>query len=160
MQFTKIMKRTFIAAAAATGLFSMPAQAAERFYMMTTDLEVSGTRELETGSPARAIMRSAPIAAAAGTSGKRVAALTNLCIGYTLRGEYAQALSYCDRAVDLDGADVALLVNRGVVRTFTGQRDAGIEDFERALALDPRTYQARANLVTAREKHQFAENLR
>lgn len=150
---------TVLYAAALAAILSPPsALGAERFYMMTTETEVSGTRDLETGAPARAIARSLPVAAEAASIDKRVAALSNLCVGYSLRREYDRALPYCEQAVSLDETHTAALVNRGVVRYFTGRRDGGIDDFERALALDPRTYQARANLAEARERRQVAEN--
>ncbi len=149
---------TFIYAAAIAATFASPTLAADRFYMMTTETEVSGTRELESGAATRAIARSLPVANQAARADKRAAALANLCIGHAVRREYGQALPYCEQAVSLDETDAALLVNRGVVRYFTGQREAGVEDFERALALDPRTYQARANLAEARENRQLAEN--
>lgn len=154
------MHSLVIVYAALAATLASPVLAAERFYMMTTETEVSGTRELERGAVTRAIARSLPVAAQAARADKRAAALANLCIGHAVRREYDRALSHCEQAVSLDDTDAALLVNRGVVRYFAGQREAGISDFERALTLEPRAFQARANLTKAREGVQLAENPR
>jgi hypothetical protein len=159
------MRQIVISASIILAVFAAaPAASAadSRFYMMTAATAVDGTRDLEAGAPNRAITRSLPIAQDTRRMDRRTAALINLCIGHTIRREYDAALAYCEQAVSVADVDAAAaLVNRGVVRTLTGDAVAGAQDFEQAIALDPGAYQARANLrETLRTRPQLAQDLR
>lgn len=62
----------------------------------------------------------------------KVAGLTNLCIGYLLLKDYAQAEHYCDEAVARKSKPSERAVthnNRGVLRALQGDYEGAREDF-------------------------------
>mgnify|MGYP003627123746 FL=1 len=76
----------------------------------------------------------------------------NLCYAQFSAGDNEAAIGYCSRAIqsgELSDADlIAALINRGVAYKNTGNLQAAIDDYTRALRLAPRDallYQNRAN---------------
>lgn len=61
-------------------------------------------------------------------------------------GRPADALSAFGRALALKPGDADAVNNRGVALELLGQRDAAVQDFQRALAMDPCLFHARLNL--------------
>ncbi|MDX2223011.1 MAG: hypothetical protein SFV21_09700 [Rhodospirillaceae bacterium] len=146
----------------AATLMSAAAGAAEpaRVHMMTTPNEVPGTRQIEAAASLGApdatleagLQRSRTFADRARMSENRAAALANLCVGHALKGEYALAQTYCDRAVEEPRHAAIALVNRGALHILTGNSAAAVVDLERALALAPGLAEARNNLDRAQVK--------
>jgi Flp pilus assembly protein TadD len=57
-----------------------------------------------------------------------------------------QALTEFGRALALAPRNAEALNNRGAALLALGQKDAAVQDFERALAIDPCQFNARLNL--------------
>jgi len=119
-----------------------------KLYMMMTPNEVRGTREIELGNIDQGVRKSL-LAINASAASQRVAAFTNLCIGYAKQGDLMAALEYCDKAVAEDRfADVAY-TNRGAVHYLLGNYTNSVMDLRQALDLRADTMEARKNLQRA-----------
>jgi tetratricopeptide (TPR) repeat protein len=107
------------------------------FEISMHDVEVYGTRDLESGNYERAIERLERALARTGTaSSRRAPLLTNLCVAYTMTRNLEAAEKYCDEAVDTH-RDLGLAYNnRGVASIARGDYVSACADF--AAALDER----------------------
>lgn len=87
-----------------------------------------------------------------GANYRRFESSTNLCVAYTLAGEYQKADEACAAAVELSERaavrrDVAVaLSNRGVLRAVSGDPSGARQDFSRALEIERGLYPANENL--------------
>lgn len=88
----------------------------------------------------------------------RLVAYTNLCVAYTMVGNFTTAKDACEVALDLAKQEdrstrpsrgnwpmptvARALSNRGVVEVMLGDTSAAMEDFAAADALDPSTWKA------------------
>ena len=70
---------------------------------------------------------------------QRVAALSNLCAGYSGLTRYGEALDYCDQALSLDPGHWRALQNRARIHIALGALDAAISDAEAGLAIAPQS---------------------
>jgi tetratricopeptide (TPR) repeat protein len=62
---------------------------------------------------------------------------SNLCGGYALLHDWAQALQQCNAAIELDHADWQAFNNRAAVYAGLGQYDLALADVHSGLELDP-----------------------
>jgi tetratricopeptide (TPR) repeat protein len=76
----------------------------------------------------------------------------NLGLGCLARGELAQAEAHFARAVELAPQVSEPESNLGAVLELSGRGDAALARYERAIALDPRNANARANALRLRLK--------
>lgn len=146
----------------AVTLFGVAAGAADQahVHMMTAPNEVPGTRQIEAAAAGDrrdtlldlGLERSRAFAKIARMSENRAAAFANLCIGHALKGEFALAQTYCDRAVAEPRHAAISHVNRGALNILIGNEAEAVADLERALAINPRLAEARANLARAQVK--------
>jgi|GEM_PF-1360523 tetratricopeptide (TPR) repeat protein len=75
------------------------------------------------------------------TSDSREAAIghSNLCAGYALMREWAQALEHCNTAIELDHRNWQSFNNRAAVHSGLGQYDLALTDLRSGLELDPQS---------------------
>ena len=148
---------TILTAAVAPVAFSSPTWAEGGLKMHTTPIEVSGTVDIETGNLDRGIRHSKTALSFYTDNSRRTSLLTNLCVGYTMKGEFDTARAYCDDAVESGWYTAVTANNRGVLNYLTGQYAASIDDFNRSLEDRKRFAVARHNLGQANA--QFAKVL-
>jgi tetratricopeptide (TPR) repeat protein len=67
------------------------------------------------------------------------AAHSNLCGGYAILHEWAQALEHCNTAIQLDPTNWQPLNNRAAVHAGLGRYDLALQDLRVGLDLDPRS---------------------
>ncbi len=72
-------------------------------------------------------------------------------------GKYEEGLKVYDKLLEEDPGNPTFLCNRGVARYFLGQNDGAIQDFEKALSVNPDLKDARENLDAALKKKKNAE---
>ena len=68
---------------------------------------------------------------------ERHAALSNLCAGYVLLGDYPTALSYCDQAIAESDHNWRSYSNRALTHLRMGHHEEAAADVERGLAMAP-----------------------
>jgi tetratricopeptide (TPR) repeat protein len=64
---------------------------------------------------------------------------SNLCAGYALLREWAQALEQCNIAIELDRTSWQSFNNRAAVHAGLGQYDLALADLRAGLELDPQS---------------------
>ncbi len=101
---------------------------ADAWELRTVSTEVPGTREIESGNPEKAIRISKVYLPRIGPR-RKVAVLTNLCIGHMLTKEFDQAEQYCDQAVSRPNERSVTHNNRGVLKALQGDYAAAQQDF-------------------------------
>ena len=81
----------------------------------------------------------------------------NRGIAYGEKGQYDQALSDFNKAIEINPRYVKAYNNRGIVYRLKGQYDQAISDFNKAIEINPRDAQTYNNLAwllaTAKEPH-------
>jgi len=107
--------------------------AADGWELLTTEVAVPGTREIESGDPDEGIQRSITHARTA-VGKEKVAHMNNLCVGHILIGQYDQAREYCDEAVSAFGESTVTFNNRGVLNAITGNANQAADDFAAAVS--------------------------
>lgn len=108
---------------------------AEAWELRTVDKEVPGTREIESGDVEKSIQIS-KVYLTRIPAPQKVAVLTNLCIGYILLKDFAQAREFCDRATERKVERPVTFNNRGVLNALTGDDIAARRDFAIAAGVD------------------------
>jgi eukaryotic-like serine/threonine-protein kinase len=99
----------------------------------------------EDGANERLRWLQAAVAAAPGNA----AALIDLAIALRDTGQLAKALTYCQKAVEIDRKYAMAHNNLGAVFADMGKMDEAIASFHRAIALDPKNAEAHSNLILA-----------
>ena len=84
-------------------------------------------------------------------SDARAFAYTNLCGGYLELNKYTKAIRTCRRAIKRNSRIWQALSNRGVARFELGRFDGAVEDFRRAIKLDPENEALKKNLALAEQ---------
>jgi len=109
------------------------AQADDSYRMQIHPREVAGTWEVSHGYFKRAITL-LEIAAAKShrTSRDYGPIMNNLCVAYTLSGDFGRARANCDRAVDFSYPPGLAMNNRGVLQALSGDLVAAAADFAAA----------------------------
>ncbi|MFT5482834.1 MAG: tetratricopeptide (TPR) repeat protein [Halieaceae bacterium] len=144
--FTNILAASVLAALS-TGLTT--AHAAEPMQLKTSDREVYGTRDIESGQYAAGIEKLEIALARSAMLLYRAPILNNLCVAYVATAKYDSASTYCDMAVE-SGYDLDLAYNnRGVLNYSVGNVEDGIRDFEFATKLGKGYGVAKGNLARA-----------
>lgn len=121
VMFTTIMAAVILLAAPSVS-------SADGWELRTSRHTVPGTREIESGKIDKAIQIS-KIQLPHVSQQKKVAVLTNLCIGYILSRDFAQAEEYCDQAVERSNESSVSYNNRGVLKVQQGDLESAIQDF-------------------------------
>ncbi len=104
---------------------------AERWELRTAPDTVPGTLEIESGKIDKAIRISKVQLPHVGQR-KKVAVLTNLCIGHILSDKLDQAEEFCDRAVERPNDKAVSYNNRGVLKILQGDYEGAMQDFASA----------------------------
>ena len=79
-------------------------------------------------------------------------ALSNLCAGYILIGDYDSALGYCDRSLEIDQTNWRAFNNRASALLGQGRLDEAITDLGRGLELRSDSAMMRRSLENAYER--------
>ena len=108
------------------------ASAAEGLQLKTSDREVYGTREIESGDYAAGIEKLELALERTVTRRGKAPILNNLCVAYVATRDLESANTYCQMAVD-NGYNLDLAYNnRGVMNYSAGNVEASIRDFDLA----------------------------
>lgn len=107
---------------------------ADGWELRTVNAEVPGTREIETGDAEQGIKLS-KIYLTRIHGRRKVAVLTNLCIGYIRIGDLDQAATYCDQAAARKNETVVTHNNRGVLNALRGEFVLAQQDFQTAASV-------------------------
>ena len=129
-------KQLMVAAAviALAGVLS-PAYAAQNLQLKTSNREVYGTREVESGDYAAGIEKLEVALARTVTRHNRAPILNNLCVAYVATRDMESAGTYCQLAVE-NGRNLDLAYNnRGVMNYVAGNIEASMQDFDLAVKL-------------------------
>lgn len=119
----------FSAITASLLLAALPSvSSAEAWELRTAPDTVPGTREIESGKIEKAL-RISKVQLPHTSQFKKVAVLTNLCIGYILSNDFEQAGDYCDQAVARPNDKAVSHNNRGVLRMLQGDHRGALQDF-------------------------------
>jgi len=120
----------FTALAASLMIAVLPSiSAADGWELRSAQATVPGTREIESGNIEKAIQISR-IQLPHTSQQKKVAVLTNLCIGYILTSNFVQADEFCNQAAERPNEKSVSHNNRGVLRALQGDLDAAMADFQ------------------------------
>lgn len=123
------MTSTFVAALL---LATIPAaSSAEGWELRTAPDAVPGTAEIESGKIEKAI-RISEIQLSHVGQRKKVAVLTNLCIGHILSNQLNLAEEFCDLAVERPNDKAVSYNNRGVLKILKGDHEGAMQDFASA----------------------------
>jgi len=123
----------FTAVTATLLLATFPAVSnADAWELRTAPATVPGTFEIEFGEIDKAI-RISKVWLPHIDRRKKVAVLSNLCIGYIRSNEFDQAEEYCDRAVEQPNQKTVSYNNRGVLKALKGDYAGAMQDFASAL---------------------------
>lgn len=71
------------------------------------------------------------------STAETVKALTALCVGQIKLSRFAEAAETCDTAVSVGPAEWTSYINRGNLRSMTGDAPGALADYARAKALNP-----------------------
>ena len=82
-------------------------------------------------------------------------ALSNLCAGYILIGDYESALVHCDRSLELDRTNWRAFNNRASAFLGQGRLGEAIADLGRGLELQPDSAMMRRSLENAHERERL-----
>ena len=82
----------------------------------------------------------------------RAKALSNLCAGYILTGDYESALVHCNRSLEIDYRNWRAFNNRASAFLGQGRLDEAIADLGRGLELEPDSAMMRGSLERAHER--------
>ena len=82
-------------------------------------------------------------------------ALSNLCAGYILIGDYDTALVHCDRSLELDQTNWRAFNNRASAFLGQSRLDEAIADLGRGLELRPDSAMMRRSLENAYERERL-----
>lgn len=144
--FTNILAASLLATLSAG---STTANAGEPMRLKTSDFEVHGTRDIESGQYAAGIEKLQIALARSSTRMNRAPILNNLCVAYVATAEYDSASTYCDLAIE-SGYDLDLAYNnRGVLKYTVGNVEDGIRDLDFATKLATGYGVATGNLARA-----------
>jgi len=105
--------------------------AADGWELRTATATVPGTREIESGDINKAIQISM-VQLPHTSQRKKVAVLTNLCIGYILTSDFVQAEDYCGQAAAQPYEKSVSHNNRGVLNALQGSIESALQDFQAA----------------------------
>ena len=105
-----------------------PANAEHQLVMATVKSEVVGTNEILDGDYLSGIKKSMKYANA-GANIRKIAARTNLCIGYAATRQYDEAIKWCDAAVEIDRRAWITKNNRAVLYYLMGDFEASAAAF-------------------------------
>lgn len=108
---------------------------ADGWELRTTLDEVPGTREIESGNIDKAI-RISKVRLPHVSQQRKVAVLTNLCIGYIMSKNFDEAENYCSQAVERPNEQAVSYNNRGVLKALHGDYDGAMQDFASAANSD------------------------
>lgn len=140
---------TAAAIATAFGVSARAALGAETSYEMISYVESPSGRRLATGDYDGAIELAAK-RSRSGVGETRLMENTNLCVAYTVTGNYAKARESCEAALEIaqlvDGArsrrsarhayeTAKAMTNRGVLKAMTGDVTGAASDFKEATAM-------------------------
>lgn len=78
---------------------------------------------------------------AASNRRERLTGLANLCAGYVLLDRLDTALTYCDRAIEMDSGHWRSYSNRALIHVRKGRYEAAERDLEAGFALRPQAPQ-------------------
>ena len=134
---TNIPTKCLVAATAVIALAGTmnSAYAAQKLQLKTSDREVYGTREIESGAYAAGIEKLELALARAGTRHRRAPILNNLCVAYVAIQDMESADIYCQLAVE-NGYNLDLAYNnRGVMNYVAGNIEACVQDLDLAVKL-------------------------
>jgi hypothetical protein len=107
---------------------------ADSWELLTATETVPGTREIESGDPEEGI-RLSEIFLGSAHSSRKLAVLTNLCVGHIMAGQYNEAEEYCEMASSRNSEGTVTHSNLGVLRAVSGDSDATEQsDEERQVA--------------------------
>lgn len=154
MYIKGVMKCFAVIWLAAAGLGISPALADHELVMTTVDLEIPGTDAIREGDYERAIALSEG-RVDAGWNVRKLAARTNLCIAYTALGDFENAISWCDAAMEVGRQGWIAKNNRAVLHLLMGEIDMGHAMLEAA----EDTAFGRLYWHAARSNHREAEYL-
>ena len=132
-----------------------PANAEHQLVMATVKSEVVGTNEILDGdylAGIRLSMRSAN----AGANVRKVAARTNLCIGYTAARQYDEATKWCDAAIEVDRRSWITKNNRAVLYYLMGDFEASAAAFAESRAAGGGYF---FKVATAPNQHEIEQKL-
>jgi tetratricopeptide (TPR) repeat protein len=79
------------------------------------------------------------------TTQQKAAAYNSRGITYVAKGQYDQAISDFNKAIEIDSRIAAFYFNRGIVYLKKGQFDEAISDFSKTIEIDPRDGEAYYN---------------
>lgn len=149
--FRSLLLATALLAGTAAGAQAQSCAAEPQFAAHRT---ANGTIRAQYNAVSRSEWRQAihfgqEVAASGAAPSQRTAALSNLCYAYAATGEFAQAVSACDAAIELTPTAWRAVNNRGAAHWLAGDRTAAIADFNAAAALAGVEDEVRANLSLA-----------
>lgn len=75
-----------------------------------------------------------------------------LCVSYQQLGLYEQALEHCNTAITLRPNHWRHFNNRGNIFLMLGDASAALEDYERALAMSPKSKALKHNIKLAKQR--------
>jgi tetratricopeptide (TPR) repeat protein len=102
-------------------------------------LLAEGSLALQTGRITEGIRLTQEGLKDATTPREAAAGHSNLCGGYALLREWAQALEHCNAAIELDPTNWQPFNNRAAVHAGLGRYDLALGDLRAGLDLDPRS---------------------
>lgn len=136
----KTLAATLAAVVASAALFAAtPAQAVgqQTTWQRPAGLVTAGAEAIENGRTDRGIELTERAMKRRLSKRDRATALSNLCAGYAAKRDVERALPACDQAVGAGETDWRAFNNRGNVHLIRGAYDQAIDDYRRAIKLDP-----------------------
>ena len=120
-----------IALTLTSGAFAENARA-ESWELLTAIETVPGTREIESGDAEEGIRLSRIFLNSAHDS-RKLAVLTNLCVGHIMTGQYKEAEEHCEKASNRNAEGTVTHSNLGVLRAVAGDSEAAEQEFATAI---------------------------
>jgi tetratricopeptide (TPR) repeat protein len=103
-----------------------------------------GAEALLSGDIERGIRLTQRGLEAATSTRERLAGLSNLCAGYLRLSDWATAIGYCNRALELNPRFWRALVNRALIHIHTTRFDDADADLDRAEEIAPNSRKVQA----------------